>query len=107
VVKKVIENHRASILVIRLRCYCPLLLLPKQAYPLAIFSTYTSPKHLANLSLLLVLHVIGIKELKRSHFPHAPLSFVIPRVYLALIAPGNLITLVVAPGEVLLCPRKA
>lgn len=51
-------------------------------------------EHPVNSSLPLMLETVGMKELRGPDFPRTSLPFVIPRLYLSLVA----------PVEVFLCP---
>ena len=106
VIEEIVEKCWDSMFAIRFRCNRPPLLLLEQASPFPIFPTYTAPEHPSNSPLPLVLDTVGMKELRSPDFPCTPLPFVISRLYPALIAPANLIPLLVCPIQVFLCPGK-
>jgi hypothetical protein len=106
VIKEIVEDYWHRVLAIRLCCNCLPLLLPEQAHSLTVLSAYTAPEHPPNFPLPLVLYTIGVEELFCPNLPRTPLSSVIPRLYPALIAPADLIPLLIRPVLVLLRPRK-
>lgn len=105
-VKEVVQDYWDSVFAIRFRRNCTPFLLPEQARPFAISSTYTAPEHPPNPPLPLMLDAIGVKELRGPDLPRTPLLFVIPRLYPALVAKADLIPLLVGPVLVFFCPRK-
>jgi hypothetical protein len=105
-IKEIVKEYRNGVFAIRFRRNYALFLLPEQASPFPVFPTYTAPEYSSNSPLLLVLDIVGVEELRSPDFPCIPLPFVISRLYLALVAPVNLIPLLVCPIQVFLYPGK-
>ena len=63
IVLEIIENDGDCVFAIRCSIYCLPLLLPEQSNALAIFSTYTSPKHPAYPPLLLMCYAVRVEKL--------------------------------------------
>ena len=105
-IEEIVEKYWDGIFAIRFRSNCPLLLLPEQVSPFPIFPTYIVTEYPSNSPLPLVLDTVGVKEFRSPDFPCTPLPFVISRLYPALVAPANLIPLLVCPIQVFLCPGK-
>jgi len=53
-----------------------------------------------------MLYIVKAEELRQANLSRAPLPLVISRLYPTLVAPADLIPLLVRPVLVLLCPCK-
>jgi hypothetical protein len=105
-VPEIVENSGDYIFTVHYSVYCLPLLFPEHACSFTILSAHTSPKHPAYFPLLFIYYAGRVKELRGSNFACAPLPFIVSGLTPALIAPADLIPLLISPREVLFCPSK-